>query len=146
MQACSVDLLARLRAAAERSEATSGSFPYLKLVVLDPAELRLRAAILRVQVRELALTARIRLLPGAAEPGADAGLAEREEVKIRLLNELRDCARQMAVLTSDGPKPRSKPSVELGGSDPSLREASLDKLRSIRITVETCSRVPSRRS
>jgi hypothetical protein len=121
--------------AANRAEDLLRSFPKLKLAVLEAAALEHRALLARARLREVALLAQIRLLKQKPEPQDAAGVEERAEIEIRLHNRLRETLRELEELTLRGPQPKKDATVELGGGEPSLQKETLDKLKSIRITI-----------
>ncbi len=51
------------------------------------------------------------------------------------MNQLREYKRQLELLLTRGPQPKKEVRVDLGGAELPLRTETLDKLRSIRITV-----------
>jgi len=118
-----------------RGEKLLGSFPRLKLVVLDAAELRHRTSLLWYRIRELVLLGQLTLLQQKPEPADDSGKAQRTEIEIRLMNDHREARRRQESLKNEGPQPRKDAVTELGADDPTLRKETLDKIRSIRITV-----------
>jgi hypothetical protein len=126
----------KLKDVAAKTESVLSTFPYLKLVILDPYELRYKAALLRAQVKELDLTARFQMLRQDPEPGDAAGQEERAATEIRLINSARECRRQLETLAHDGPQPRKSPTSELGGAVSVPRNETRDKLKSIRITID----------
>jgi len=81
------------------------------------------------------LLGQLTLLQQKPEPADDAGKEQRTAIEIRLMNDLREAKRQQEVLKDDGPKPRKDASTVLGADDPTLRKNTLDKVRSIRMTV-----------
>jgi len=121
--------------AAARAEELLRSFPKVRLAVLDPAAMEHRAALARNVLREIALTAQIQLLKAKPAPEDAAGLEERAEVEIRLYNRLRETLRERESLKDEGPRPKKDPAVEVGGAEPSLQKETLDKVRSIKITI-----------
>jgi hypothetical protein len=121
--------------AVKRAEDVLIAFPKLKLVVLDPYELKHRSSLLWNRVRELVLTGQLALLREKPDPN-DAATAERAATEIRLVNTLREVKRQLEVLALRGPQPRKETATELGDKDPTLRNDTLDKIRSIRITID----------
>jgi hypothetical protein len=120
----------KIKESVERGESILQSFPHLKIAILDPSPLQQRATVLRLRIRELVLKGQIALLREKPAPGDAAGETERAEVQIRLMNTLREILRQLEELAK-GPKP-----ADLGGTDDSLRAATLGKLRSIRVTID----------
>ena len=126
----------KLKDVAAKTESVLSTFPYLKLVILDPFELRYKAALLRAQVKELDLTARYQMLREGPEPGDAAGLAERADAEIRLISSAREVRRQLEELATTGPQPRKNPASELGGAVLVPRTETRDKLKSIRITID----------
>ncbi|HVE40592.1 MAG TPA: hypothetical protein VNM14_11925 [Planctomycetota bacterium] len=121
--------------ATARGEALLASYPKLKVVVLDPSELKHRSSMLWFRIRELVLTGQLTLLREQPEPEEDGRKAERTGIEIRLMNDLRESKRQQEILKNDGPQPRKDAVIELGADDPTLRKQTLDKIRSIRMTV-----------
>jgi hypothetical protein len=127
----------KIKDACERAESALNAFPYLKLAILDPMELRHRSSVLRYRLREVALTAKIGLLKQQPEPGDATGLAERAEVEVKLINQLRECKRSLEVLAAEGPQRRKHPIVELGGAQLDPRAEVIDRLRAIRMTIDS---------
>jgi hypothetical protein len=121
------------QAAAELAESTLGSFPYLKLAVIDAPETAYRSTVLKLRLREAALTAQLQLLKETPVPEGQA--EQRTAVEVRVINQLRECLRSLEETTRRGPQPRKEMKADLGGAEYGLRAEALDKLRSIRLTV-----------
>jgi hypothetical protein len=125
---------------ARRSEELLGSFPKIRLAVLDSSDLEFRSNRLSLQLRILATTGQIALLRKAVPPKGDAAesefVAQQAAVEIKLINTLREFKRQLEELALRGPQPRQEPAAVIGGPVASVREETLDKLRSMRITVD----------
>src|SRR5436190_2629343 len=123
----------KVQEASERAEGILSSFPELKLVILDPSTPQFRASTLKLRVREFALIAQLKLLSAQTDIETRG---ERAAVEIRLMNDLRGVKRQKEELKARGPQPRKEAAVQLGGAEPTLRQETLDKIRSIRITID----------
>ena len=117
-----------LKEEVERAEALLADFPGLKLAVLDVPELDYKARILLLKLKIRAGEGRLKLLPD--EPLEQE---ERAAAEINLANRLREHRRQMEEAVAQGPRPRT---AELGGPAPNPREATLAKVRSIKITID----------
>ncbi len=126
----------KIKEAADRGGALGSSFPYLKVVVLDPIQTRYDSGLLRLRIREFTLIAQHKLLLDKPAPEDPVGVQERAEVEIRLINTLREIKRQIEELIARGPQPRKEPVGELGGTAFTLKTDTLDKIRSIRITID----------
>ncbi len=129
-------LAKQFKESAELTGKTLAAFPHLVLVVLDPSAPEYRSQMLLLSLRVLDLTLQLALLKEKPEPGDAGGEAERAQVEISLHNRLREIRRQQQELLARGPQPRKKAAVELGGAEKNLRQQALDKIRSIRITVD----------
>ena len=125
----------KVRDAAARAEDLLGDFPKVRLAVMDSSAVDHRASLARLRLREIALTGQIQLLKEKPEPEDGAAVQARAEVEIRLYNRLRETRRQQEALKAEGPRPKKDPVVEVGGAEPTLHGETLEKLRSIKVTL-----------
>lgn len=117
--------------AEKRAEALLGSFPKIRLAILDPSLLEFRSRGLQLRLSITATRSKVELLRLSQLP-----LATRAEAEILLMNKVRSYLREQEELNARGPQSRKEPVVTLGGPSPSLQQETLDKLRAIRITFE----------
>jgi hypothetical protein len=113
-----------VREKADRSRALLSGFPSLKLTAVAAPETDYRAKALKLRLQIAGAGAELRLLGDTERP-------DRDEVTVRLMHELRAFRGALADLEARGPN-----GGVLGGAVQDPRTAILDKLRSIKVTID----------
>ena len=121
----------RFQEASDRSAALLRSFPVIELAVLDPSAIDYRAQVLRLRLELLQGSAQLELLKDVPLPEAN-----RAEAQIPLGNRMRKLNRELQDVQARGPQPRRAVVQSIGGAVAGASEATREKLRSMRITID----------